>query len=31
MNLNRVQQEAVQITVAGHNIFITGGIGTGKT
>ena len=31
MNLNRVQQEAVQIAAACHNLFITGGIGTGKT
>ena len=31
MNLNKVQQGAVQIAAAGHILFITGGIATGKT
>ena len=29
--MNAKQEEAIQLAKDGHNIFVTGGIGTGKT
>lgn len=31
MRLNHRQEEAVGLVIAGHNVLITGAIGTGKT